>query len=113
MPTETARLTQTGLSTTAGYAQWFPDLTQSPPFAVSVAITASTSGNTFNVQYSQDYTGSSAFYSSAATWFVSTAVSTAGAPAAGTITFPVSALRLNVASGSSQSTYAMTVVQSG
>ncbi len=80
------------------------------PFAVGIAVTGSSA--TYNVEVSQDFSGSSTFISSAATWFSSLA-SAQVSSGLFSIAFPVSAIRLNVTAGSSTATTTMTVIQSG
>jgi hypothetical protein len=71
MPSNVSRQTLTGLSSTAGYLQWFPDW-MVRPFSATVAVTGSSA--TYNVEVSNDYTGgSSVFISSNAAWFSSLA----------------------------------------
>tara|TARA_R110000868_G_scaffold13553_9_gene63056 strand:- start:935 stop:1156 length:222 start_codon:yes stop_codon:yes gene_type:complete len=71
----------------------------------------------YSVQHSYDYTGSSTFVSTAATWFTPTAFSTiAGLNAEGTYTYPVTAIRLNVTTGTtaaSTASVAVTIIQAG
>ena len=110
MPSNPSRQTLTGLSSTAGFLTWFPEDVR--PFNVSVAAVINSSAISFNVEASLDYTGSSTFISTAATWFSSgLAASTSNALAS--FAFPVSALRVNVVSGSSTGTVAVTFNQAG
>jgi hypothetical protein len=78
----------------------------------SVACVINSSTISYNVECSLDYSGSSTFVSSAATWF-SSALSAATSNALAAFGFPVTALRLNVVSGSSTSTVSATFVQAG
>jgi hypothetical protein len=107
-------LTVTGLSSTAGFPIAFPDIMQTP-FNVSLGcVVNSTSAITaYNVEHSFDYTGSSAFISSNATWFLNSTISAASSNLTGNYAFPVSAIRLNVTAGSSQGTLTVTLLQAG
>ena len=60
-----------------------------------------------------DYTGSSAFTSTATNWFVSSQISAATSAQYANITWPVTAVRLNVTAYSSSPSVTMTVLQSG
>ncbi len=106
----------TGFSTTAGFVHFFPDLTISP-FSVSAACVPTSTAPAYSVQYSYDYTGSSTFTSTAATWFTATSFSTiAGLNAEGSFTAPVTAYRLNVSGGSTATSTAsitVTFLQAG
>lgn len=116
MPSNPFRATLTGFSTTAGFITFFPDYSVRP-FSVTVACVPTSTAPAFSVQHSYDYTGSSAFVSTAATWFTNTALSTiAGLNAEGTYTFPVTAIRLNTTGGStatSTASVSMTIIQAG
>lgn len=103
--------TLTGLSSTTGFLQYFPDVTRNP-FNVSVAC-VNTSTQAYTVQHSLDYTGSSVFISSNATWFPSSGITAATTAAFTAYTFPITALRLNSTGGSSTATVTMTVLQAG
>lgn len=105
------KATLTGLSTTSGYLQYFPDTTRNP-FSVSVQCT-NTSTQAFTVQHSLDFTGSSTFTSTAATWFASSGITAATTAAFTAYTYPVTAIRLNSTGGSSTATVTMTIVQAG
>lgn len=111
------RNTVTGLSSTFGLGSslaFFPDLTR-VPFNIGVAVTCnSTSAATaYNVEHSFDYTGSSVFISTAATWFQNSTLSAASSNLTGNYAFPVTAIRLNVTAGSSQGNITMTAIQAG
>ena len=101
----------TGLSSTAGFPVWFPD-SAVRPFSASVACVVNSSAISYNVEASLDYSGSSTFLSSLATWF-SSGLSAATSNALVSFGFPVTALRLNVVSGSSTGTVAVTALQAG
>jgi hypothetical protein len=110
MPSAISRQTLTGLSSTSGFLQWFPE--DIKPFSVSVSAVVNSSAISFNVECSLDYTGSSTFISTAATWFSSgLAASTSNALV--NFAFPVSALRVNAVSGSSTGTISATFNQAG
>jgi hypothetical protein len=111
MPSAANRQTTTGLSSTAGFDLWIPD-TSVRPFSLTVASVVNSSAVTYNIEASLDYTGSSTFISSNATWF-SSALSAAASNALTAFNFPISALRLNVTAGSSTGTVAVTFVQAG
>jgi len=114
MPTGRFVFTSTAPSSTVGYPLYVADWRQTGPFNASVAcVTASSSTAVFNVEHSLDYTGSSAFLSSAATWFLSSGVNQNSCNAYTAYSYPVAAIRLNVTSGTSQATVTMTVLQSG
>lgn len=108
MPSNPSRQTLTGLSSTSGFLQYFPeDIT---PFAIGVAVTGSSA--TWNLEISNDYTGSSAFISSNAAWFSSLAT---GQVSSGfvSVAVPCTAVRLNVTAGSSTAVTAASFVQAG
>jgi len=111
MPSIPSRQTLTGLSSTAGFPTWFPD-TAIRPFSASVACVVNSTTISYNVEASLDYSGSSTFISSAANWF-SSGLSAATSNALAAFGFPVTALRLNVVSGSSTGTVAVSVIQAG
>lgn len=117
MPTLPFRVTQTGLSTgTNGFTPTlFPDY-MIRPFSIGIACVANSTSLTYSVQHSYDYTGSSTFISSNATWFTNTAFSSATATAEGSYTAPVSAIRLYVTATTTSTgtnTVAMTAIQAG
>ena len=70
MPSLPSRQSLTGLSSTAGFLQWFPD-TDIRPFSASVATVVNSSAVSYNLECTLDFSGSSTFISSAATWFSS------------------------------------------
>jgi hypothetical protein len=111
MPSIAFRTILTGLSSSSGFPTWFPD-TAVRPFSVGIGCVVNSSAATYNVEHSFDYTGSSAFISSNATWF-SSAISAATSNAFGSYAFPISALRLNVTAGSSTGTVSATFIQAG
>jgi hypothetical protein len=111
MPSNPSRQTLTGLSSTSGFPTWFPDVVIRP-FSASVACVVNSSAISYNVEASLDFTGSSNFISTAATWF-SSGLSASTSNALASFGFPVSALRVNVTSGSSTGTVAATFMQAG
>ncbi len=109
--------TVTGLSSTFGLGSslvLYPDIMQTP-FNIGIGVTCnSTSAITsYNVEHSFDYTGSSVFISTAATWFQNSTLSAASSNLTGNYAFPVSAIRLNVTAGSSTGTVTLTALQAG
>ena len=78
----------------------------------SVAAVVNSSAISYNVEASLDFSGSSSFISSAATWF-SSGLSASTSNALASFGSPVSALRLNVVSGSSTGTVTASFVQAG
>jgi hypothetical protein len=112
MPSNPFRATLTGLSSTSGFPTWFPD-TAVRPFSVGIGCAVNSSAATYNVEHSFDFTGSSIFISSNATWFQNSTISAASSNLTGSYSFPVAAIRLNVTAGSSTGTVAFTAVQAG
>ena len=113
MPSRPFRVTQTGLSTTAGYAPIFvPDTTISP-FSVAISAQVNSTNVVFSVEHTMDYTGSSVFVSTAALWFQSSGITAATTNAFTHYTFPVTAIRLTSTAGSSAGTVAVTILQAG
>lgn len=113
MPSGPNVQTLTGLSTTNGYPIYFPDHSARTPFLVSIATVVNSTTAAYTVEHSLDYTGSSVFVSTAATWFASSGITAASTNAFTAYTYPVTAIRLNSTGGSSQGTIAMTIVQNG
>jgi len=110
MPTLAYRNTLTGLSTTSGYPIWFPD-TGVRPFAIGIGCVVNSTNVTYNIEHTFDYTGSSTFISTAATWFTNSGITAQTSNANGNYAFPVSSIRLNVTAGSSTGTVAVTFIQ--
>src|SRR5215467_15578119 len=111
------RNTVTGLSSTFGLGSslvFYPDLMLTP-FNIGIGVTCnSTSASTsYNVEHTFDYTGSSTFISSNATWFLNSTLASASSNLTGNYAFPVSAIRLNVTAGSSAGQITMTAIQAG
>jgi hypothetical protein len=111
MPSGRSVQTLTGLSSTAGYLFWYPDY-DIRPFGVTVQTVVNSTGISYNVEATLDFSGSSTFLSSLATWF-SSALSAATSNALTAIGVPVTAIRLNAVSGSSTTTITMTSIQAG
>lgn len=105
-------VTVTGLSSTFGYPILVPDIMMNP-FNCGVGCVVNTTGITYNVEHTFDYTGSSAFISSNATWFQNSGITAQATNANGNYAYAVTAIRPNVTAGSSSGTLTLTVVQSG
>lgn len=71
----------------------------SRPTNIAVGVVST---NTYSVEYTYDYTGSSAFISSNATWFQTTLTSVSCTAQSINISAPVTAVRLNITAGSTQ-----------
>ena len=113
MPSVPFRVTQTGVSTTTGFTSiLFPDYFVRP-FSIGIGCVVNSTAAVYSVQHSFDYTGSSTFISSNATWFTNTTISSVSTSQDGNYAFPVSAIRLNVTAGSSIGTVSMTAIQAG
>jgi hypothetical protein len=111
MPSILFQKTLIGLSSTDGFPIYFPDTTIRP-FAVTVATYSAS--NTYNVEHTLDYTGSSAFISSNATWFQNSTQSGAVSNLISNYAFAVGAIRLNVTAGSTTNTgVTMKILQAG
>jgi len=110
MPSIRYSITQSGSGTTTPY---FPD-TMVRPFAIGVGTVVNSSAVFFQVEHSFDYTGSSAFISSNATWFPNSGITGKSCNTDGNYAFPVSAIRLNVSSAAgSSATVTLTLIQAG
>jgi hypothetical protein len=113
MPSAPFRTTLTAPSTTGGYGTFFPDFAVRP-FSVGIGVTTTSTTISYTVAHTFDYSGSSAFISSNATWFDSSGISSAtGLTAQAAYTSPVSAIRLAINSGSSAGATTMTCIQAG
>ena len=107
-------LAVTGLSSTFGFPLAFPDITQTPfNIGIGCVCNSTSAATAYNVEHSFDYTGSSTFISSNATWFQNSTISAASSNLTGNYSFPVSAIRLNVTAGSSAGTVSATLLQAG
>jgi hypothetical protein len=105
MPSNPYRIQITASSSTGGYGFYAADYAVRPfnigiGCVVSTAMTAST--GTYSIQHTFDYTGSSAFISSNATWFENSGISSKVANQDGNYAYSVTAIRLNVTSTSTQ-----------
>lgn len=113
MPSGRYLTTLTGISSTSSsYPTWFPD-TAVRPFSVSVSAAVNSSAVAYTVNHTLDYTGSSVFISTAATWFPSSGITGATTNAFTAYTFPVTAIQLASTAGSSTGTITLTIVQAG
>lgn len=113
MPSIPFRVTQTGVSTTAGFTPFYPADYYVRPFAIGIGCVVNSTAVVYSVQHTFDYTGSSTFISSNATWFTNTTISSVSSNQDGNYAFPISAVRLNVTAGSSSGTVTMTLIQAG
>lgn len=113
MPALPFRVTQTGVSTTAGFTSIFLPDYMIRPFNIGVGCVVNSTGVTYSVEHTFDYTGSSTFISSNATWFPNTGITAKSTNQDGNYAYPVSAIRLNVTAGSSTGTVSMTLIQAG
>lgn len=113
MPSNPFRVTLTAPSTTGGFGSMYAPDYSVRPFSVAVAVTTTSTTVSANVEHTYDYTGSSAFISSNAVWFVSSGVSSATGNAQMGYSYPVTAIRLNINSGSSAGATTMTCIQAG
>lgn len=104
--------TVTGLSSTNGYLT-YPVDTSRNPVNVGFGCVVNSTNVTYNIEHTFDYTGSSVFTSSLATWFQHSTITAQSTNASGSYTFPVTAIRLNVTAGSSTGTVAASFVQAG
>lgn len=107
--------TVTGLSTTFGLGSslvFYPNIMQ-VPFNIGIGCIVNSTSATYNVEHSFDFTGSSAFVSTAATWFINSGLSAKSTNADGNYAYPVTAVRLNVTAGSSTGTVQMVAIQAG
>lgn len=105
----------TGASSTFGLGSslaFFPNI-MTTPFNIGISCVVNSSNVSFNVEHTYDYTGSSAFISSNATWFPLGAITGAASNVEGSYSFPVSGIRLNVTSGSSTGIVKFTAIQAG
>lgn len=105
-------ITVTGLSSTAGTPVYVPDTARNP-FNIGFGCVVNSTSITYNIEHSWDYTGSSAFISSNATWFQHSSVTSATSNANSNYAFPVSVIRLNVTAGSSTGTVTASFIQAG
>lgn len=113
MPSQRFSVTQTGVSTTSGYTSVYIPDTMIRPFNIGIGCIVNSTAVVYTVQHSFDYTGSSTFISSNATWFPHATLSAVTSNADGNYAFPVSAIRLNSTAGSSIGTVNMVIIQAG
>jgi hypothetical protein len=116
MPSVPFRATLTGLSSTAGFPTWFPDIYANTPFNIGIGVTVNSSAVTYNIEHSFDYTGNistdfNGFTSSQATWFQHSTLSGQTSNSNGNYSFPVTAIRLNTTAGSSTGQVTVTLIQ--
>lgn len=107
--------TITGQSSTFGLGSsliYVPDIMMCP-FAIGVGCVVNSTAITFTIEHTFDYTGSSTFISSNATWFPNSGITTQSTNKDGNYAFPVSAIRGNVTAGSSTGTLTLTLIQAG
>lgn len=107
--------TITGASSTFGLGSsliYVPDIMVTP-FNIGVGCVINSTSITFSVEHTFDYTGSSTFISSNATWFPNSGITAKTANTDGNYAFPVSAIRGNVTAGSSTGTLTITLIQAG
>lgn len=113
MPSIPWSRTLTGISTTSSdYPTYFPDISIRP-FSLSVQTVVNSTNVAYTVRHSNDYTGSSTFISTAATWFPSTGTTAATTNSFAAYTYPVTAIQIVSTAGSSAGTIAITIVQAG
>lgn len=112
MPSNPYRITITGLSSTGGYGFYAPDYAVRP-FNIGIGTVVNSTTVTFSVEHTFDYTGSSTFISSNATWFPNSGITGKSTNTDGNYAYPVSAIRLNVTAGSSTGTVTATFIQAG
>lgn len=112
MPSNRFSITITGISSTSGYmTPYFPD-TMIRPFNIGIGC-VNTSSQVYTVEHSFDYTGSSTFISSNATWFPNSGITAKTTYQDGNYAYPVSAIRVQSSAGSSTGTVTMTIIQAG
>lgn len=107
--------TVTGQSSTFGLGSslcFFPDIMVTP-FNIGIGCVVNSTSVTYNVEHTFDFTGSSTFISSNATWFANGGIAAQSSNANGNYSFPVSGIRVNVTAGSSTGTVAFTAIQAG
>src|SRR4051812_30705071 len=105
--------TVTGLSSSATNPPIYVPNIMANPFAIGVGCVVNSTSITYSVEHTFDYTGSSFFISSNATWFQNSTIAAASSNLTGNYAFPVSAIRANVTAGSSIGTLTVTLIQAG
>lgn len=109
MPSIRYSVTITGASQSTPY---FPD-TMIRPFNIGIGCVTASSSTVYTVQHSFDYTGSSAFTSSNATWFPNSGITAKSCNTDGNYAYPVSAIRVISTAGAADNTVTMTIIQAG
>ncbi len=115
MPSMPWSVTVTGNSSTFGLGSslcYFPDY-YVRPFNIGIGTIVNSTAVTFSVEHSFDYTGSSVFISTAATWFPNTGITAKSTNTDGNYAYPVTAIRLNTTSASSTGTVRLVLIQAG
>ena len=124
MPASIKVIAVTGLSTDGGgYGFFAPDWTKSPfNLGLGVVLTTTASTNTYTVQHTFDYNGSSNFVanstqgtgtSSSPYWFNHSTMVNATSNLDSNYAFPVTGIRLYVTAGASTTTTTLSIVSAG
>lgn len=114
MPSNVFRTTITGVSSTSGYmTPYIPDYGGPDPFNIAIGCVVNSTNQVYTVEHSFDYTGSSAFISSNATWFPNSGITAKTTNQDGNYAYPVTAIRVQSSAGSSIGTVALTIIQAG
>ena len=114
MPSMPWRFTVTGVSSDVGYPSsgvLVPDY-YVRPFNIGLGTIVNSSAVVFTVEHTFDDTRST-FVSSALTWFPNTGITSKSTNTDGNYAYPVTGIRLNVASGSSTGTVTLVAIQAG
>ncbi len=111
MPSGRFSITITGISSTAGYMSPYVPDTAVRPFNIGVGVVST--GQVYTVEHTFDYTGSSAFISSNATWFPNNALTAKSCNLDSNYAYPVSAIRIQSSAGSSVAAVTLTLIQAG
>ena len=113
MPSKRYSITITGVSSESGYmTPYFPDY-MIRPFNIGVGCIVSSTNIVYTVEHSFDYTGSSTFISSNATWFPNSGITAKTTNQDGNYAYPVTAIRVQSSAGSSIGTVNMVLIQAG
>lgn len=91
---------------------YFPD-TSIRPFSIGIGCVINSTTQVYTVEHSFDFTGSSTFVSSNATWFPNSGITAKTTNQDGSYTSPVTAIRVQSSAGSSIGTVTLTLVQAG
>lgn len=113
MPSKRFVVTQTGVSSDAGFGSIYVPDYMIRPVAISVGCVVNSTNVAYTVEHSFDYTGSSKFISSNATWFPNSGITAQTTNKDANYAYPVSAIRLNSTGGSTSGTVTMTLIQAG